>query len=636
MQGVLQDFPSSLVDFLLTFDWPNGNIWGVVLLCLAYLCGLMGVGASVLFVLVLSGSCYVYRRLRRMRRREVWSLHDVLSNPDVARLILEKNLPAWVTYGVVERSKWLQQTVENLWPHISAATTASMLASMPAVLDLYKPVYLSSLRMSKFDLGTVPITIDGVQCHQSDVDTTIDFHIRWDGNPDVRVSAAAGPISVEAAVTSLQLECILRLSLGPHCKCWPCFTGLALSFVGKPNMDFKLKAMKIPFDAIPGYGMWLDGFLRNTALAFMVYPKRYSYSLLGDAVIDASAEPRGTLTLRLMRCEGLPNRVLRKLSSFLKLTLTTADESKSACKRTKTVTGKNPEIRQEMTFVVYDVTHERLIFQLYDDGLKADMMVGLKEKEIAAYTTFVSNLTSKAPGEAFPDSVPLVALEPPFERRGTVFFESIYRPFETAKDTHDVMMQHSLDFSSETEGSPLAKSKTMGNFRAEGLSAGRKLDGVLIVTVVRCESLPKIDLIGSSDPFVTVRIGSHMAKTKVVKDCLNPSFGEEFLLIVDDVSKDSLTVEVDDWDQFMIASTFTDRRLGVTTIPVKEVFESGGRIPSRAFPLHPKGSVVLDLKLRIHSVPQPPLGGVATSASFAGRERADSAEQRRSYSPKNS
>ena len=621
----LQDFPSSLVDFLLTFDWPTGNIWGAATLVAAYLLGLLGVHVSVLFLLIVAASSYTYRRLRRNRRREVWSLHDVLHNPDMARLILEKNLPAWVTFGLVERSKWLQNVMDSLWPHIANATTASVLSYMQSTLETYKPVYLSSLRMSKCDLGTVPFSIDGVQCHQSDVDTTIDFHMRWDGNPDVRLNASAGPVSVEAAVTDLQLECILRITMGPHCNAWPCFSAMSFSFVGKPNMDFKLKAMKIPFDAIPGYGMWLDGFLRNNALGFMVYPKKFNYDILGETVMDASAEPKGTLTLRIMRCEGLPNRVLRKLSSFIKVTLATADDTKSSVKRTKTVLGKNPDIRQEMTFVVYDITHERLVFQLFDDGLKADMMVGVKDKEIATYTTFVSNYTGKATtgveGLSWcPGTVTLVALEPPFERRGTVHFETLYRPFETVKDTHELLLSQAkqeedlldhtaADGMSAGSDDPAALRKSRSSMVLRGNTLGGAgaavLDGVLIATVVRCENLAKIDLIGSSDPFVTLRIDSHQVKTKVVKDNLNPIFNEEFILHVSDVSKDVLVVEVCDWDAFMIASAFTDRKLGETKIPVKDVFEAGGRIQSRAFSLRPKGSVVLDLKLRVHAVVAP-------------------------------
>ena len=55
------------------------------------------------------------------------------------------------------------------------------------------------------------------------------------------------------------------------------------------------------------------------------------------------------------------------------------------------------------------------------------------------------------------------------------------------------------------------------------------------MTVVKCESLPKKDLIGSSDPFVRVYLmpGTHTElKTKVVKNTASPLFNDEFSFVV--------------------------------------------------------------------------------------------------------
>ena len=55
------------------------------------------------------------------------------------------------------------------------------------------------------------------------------------------------------------------------------------------------------------------------------------------------------------------------------------------------------------------------------------------------------------------------------------------------------------------------------------------------MTVVKCESLPKKDLIGASDPFVRVYLmpGTHTElKTKVVKNSANPLYNDEFSFVV--------------------------------------------------------------------------------------------------------
>ena len=57
----------------------------------------------------------------------------------------------------------------------------------------------------------------------------------------------------------------------------------------------------------------------------------------------------------------------------------------------------------------------------------------------------------------------------------------------------------------------------------------------LHVTVVKCEALPKKDLLGGSDPFVRVYLmpGTHTElKTKIVKNSASPVYNDEFSFVV--------------------------------------------------------------------------------------------------------
>merc|ERR1719341_2855000 len=78
----------------------------------------------------------------------------------------------------------------------------------------------------------------------------------------------------------------------------------------------------------------------------------------------------------------------------------------------------------------------------------------------------------------------------------------------------------------------------------------------LVVTVVECKGLKKMDLLGKSDPFVRVFLmpGTHNEqKTKVIKRNLNPVFDEVFKFVVSSnltsVMKKTVVLRVYDKDR---------------------------------------------------------------------------------------
>ncbi|XP_057416872.1 uncharacterized protein LOC130711325 [Lotus japonicus] len=96
--------------------------------------------------------------------------------------------------------------------------------------------------------------------------------------------------------------------------------------------------------------------------------------------------------------------------------------------------------------------------------------------------------------------------------------------------------------------------------------------GFLSVTVISAENLPALDLMGKSDPFVvlTLRKAKSKAetihKTKVVNNCLNPSWNQAFDFVVEDGLHDELIVEV--WDHDTIGK---DDFMGRCTLSLKRV-----------------------------------------------------------------
>ncbi|KAL8160829.1 hypothetical protein V2J09_012318 [Rumex salicifolius] len=65
----------------------------------------------------------------------------------------------------------------------------------------------------------------------------------------------------------------------------------------------------------------------------------------------------------------------------------------------------------------------------------------------------------------------------------------------------------------------------------------------LVVKVIEARNLPAMDLNGLSDPYVKLQLGRTKFRTKVVKKCLSPYWGDEFSFRVDDLG-DELVVKV--------------------------------------------------------------------------------------------
>lgn len=90
----------------------------------------------------------------------------------------------------------------------------------------------------------------------------------------------------------------------------------------------------------------------------------------------------------------------------------------------------------------------------------------------------------------------------------------------------------------------------------------------IVVKVIEARNIPAMDLNGLSDPYVRIQLGKQKFRTKVVKKCLNPYWGDEFSFRVDDLS-DELIISVLDEDKY-----FNDDFVGLIKFPVSKVFDS--------------------------------------------------------------
>ncbi|XP_027357090.1 synaptotagmin-2-like isoform X2 [Abrus precatorius] len=93
--------------------------------------------------------------------------------------------------------------------------------------------------------------------------------------------------------------------------------------------------------------------------------------------------------------------------------------------------------------------------------------------------------------------------------------------------------------------------------------------GILIAKVLHAMKLKKKDLLGASDPYVTLNLTEDnlpSRKTSVKHKNLNPEWNEEFSLVVKDPETQSLELHVYDWEQ-----VGKHDKMGMNMIPLKEL-----------------------------------------------------------------
>ncbi|KAJ6848027.1 C2 and GRAM domain-containing protein [Iris pallida] len=106
----------------------------------------------------------------------------------------------------------------------------------------------------------------------------------------------------------------------------------------------------------------------------------------------------------------------------------------------------------------------------------------------------------------------------------------------------------------------------------------------LLIHVIEARDLPAMDLNGLSDPYVRLQLGKHRAKTRVVKESLNPIWDEKFSFRVGDLGEE-LAISVMDEDKF------NDDFLGKLKVPLSKVMDADGlSLGTQWYQLQPKST----------------------------------------------
>ncbi|OQR92568.1 extended synaptotagmin [Achlya hypogyna] len=222
--------------------------------------------------------------------------------------------PSWVKFADVERAEWLNRAIERSWPHVKIALRNSMLSSLNPVLESSKPTFISTLALTHIDMGSSPPSFGGIKCIPSDdaqaegppAEVSWDAEVRFVAGDDQLVEIKVAHHTGAAARVRLKDMMIMgtmRITLRPLVTVWPGFSGVSVSFISQPRVEFSLTAAKINVTNVPFVSDFLQTFLRDLIVNNMVWPKVLDMPLWDPELyptedVDASVDvaPRGSVT----------------------------------------------------------------------------------------------------------------------------------------------------------------------------------------------------------------------------------------------------------------------------------------------------------------------------------------------------
>ncbi|XWS72988.1 hypothetical protein CRYUN_Cryun02cG0087100 [Craigia yunnanensis] len=468
---------------------------------------------------------------------------------DSRKILPGQFYPSWVVFSQRQKLTWLNQHLTKIWPYVNEAASDLIKTSVEPVLEQYRPIILSSLKFSKFSLGTVAPQFTGVSIVEDGADSvTMEMEMQWDANSSIilDIKTYLG-VSLPVQVKDIGFTGVFRLIFKPLVNEFPCFGAVCFSLRKKKKLDFTLKVIGGDISTIPGLSDAIESTIRDAIEDSIMWPVRKIIPILPGDYSDLELKPVGMLEVKLVQAWDLTNKdIIGKSDPYAVLYVRPLPDK---TKKSKTISNElNPIWNEHYEFVIEDATTQHLVVRIYDDeGVQASELIGCAQ-------VLLSELEPGKVKDVWLNLVKDLEIQRDTKYRGQVHLELLYCPFG---------MENSFTnpFSSNVSMTSLErvlKSGANGTDAIENEKAVTQkkkeviIRGVLSVTVISAEDLPAVDLMGKADPYVVLTMKKSEArnKTRVVNDSLNPVWNQTFDFVVEDGLHDMLILEVWDHDTF--------------------------------------------------------------------------------------
>ncbi|KAG7984532.1 hypothetical protein I3843_04G164700 [Carya illinoinensis] len=504
----------------------------------------VGLGLIVVFV-----RCENVRSKRRSALATTIATFARMTVEDSRKILAPEYYPSWVVFSQRQKLTWLNLHLTKIWPYVNEAASELIKASVEPVLEQYRPIILSSLKFSKFTLGTVAPQFTGVSIIENGEDgITMELEMNWDGNPnmvlDIKTRFGVGlPVQVK----NIGFTGVFRLMFKPLVEEFPCFGAVCCSLREKKNLDFTLKVIGGDISTIPGLYDAIEGTIRDAIEDTLMWPARKVIPILPGDYSDLELRPVGILEVKLVQAKELTNKdIIGKSDPYAELYVRPL---RDRIKTSKIINNDlNPIWNEHYEFIVEDASTQHLVVKVYDDeGVQTSELLGCAQ----------IRLSELQPGKVKDVWLKLVKdleVHRDNKYRGQVHLELLYVPIGMPNG-------YSNPFAPDLSMTSLERFLKSGVNGTEAIENERGVinkkkevivRGVLSVTVISAEELPAVDLLGKADPYVviTLKKSEMRNKTRVVNDSLNPVWNQTFDFVVEDGLHDMLILEVWDHDTF--------------------------------------------------------------------------------------
>ncbi|WJX90369.1 Synaptotagmin-5 [Trifolium repens] len=496
------------------------------------------VGLAIIVAFVRSENS---RSARRSQLATTIAAFARMSVEDSRKLLPSQFYPSWLN--------WLNSHLTKIWPYVNEAASELIKTSVEPILEEYKPMVLSSLKFSKFTLGTVAPQFTGVTIIEDGGDgVTMELEMQWDGNPSIilDIKTLVG-VALPVQVKNIGFTGVFRLIFKPLVNEFPGFGAVSYSLRQKKKLDFTLKVVGGDISAIPGLYDAIEGAIRDAVEDSITWPVRKVVPILPGDYSDLELKPVGILEVKLVQAKDLTNKdIIGKSDPYAVLYIRPL---RNRTKKSKTINNDlNPIWNEHFEFIVEDASTQHLFVKVYDDeGLQSSELIGCTDIKL-------SELQPGKVKDVWLKLVKDLELQRDNKNRGQVHLELLYCPFGMENSfTNPFSRNYSM-----TSLEKVLKSSANGlesNGSESDAAQKRKeviIRGVLSVTVISAEDLPAVDFMGKSDPFVVLSLkkAETKNKTRVVNNSLNPVWNQTFDFVVEDGLHDMLLVEVYDHDTF--------------------------------------------------------------------------------------
>ncbi|ESR66345.1 Synaptotagmin-5 [Citrus sinensis] len=475
---------------------------------------------------------------------------------DSKKILPAEFYPSWVVFSHRQKLTWLNHHLEKLWPYVNEAASELIKSSVEPVLEQYRPFILSSLKFSKFTLGTVAPQFTGVSIiEDGGSGVTMELEMQWDANSSIilAIKTRLG-VALPVQVKNIGFTGVFRLIFRPLVDEFPGFAAVSYSLREKKKLDFTLKVVGGDISTIPGLSDSIEATIHDAIEDSITWPVRKIVPILPGDYSELELKPVGTLEVKLVQAKGLTNKdLIGKSDPYAVLFVRPLPEK---TKKSKTINNDlNPIWNEHFEFIVEDESTQHLVVRIYDDeGIQSSELIGCAQVR----------LCELEPGKVKDVWLKLVKdldVQRDTKYRGQVHLELLYCPFGMENVFTNPFAPNFSMTSLEkvlTNGEKALKSGANGTEAIElekDASQKRReviIRGVLSVTVILAENLPASDLMGKADPYVvlTMKKSETRNKTRVVNDCLNPIWNQTFDFVVEDGLHDMLIAEVWDHDTF--------------------------------------------------------------------------------------